>query len=82
MNDTRINKLRKDAGLTLEKLASISGLSYVYIRALCYGQRKNPTMDKIVKLAKALGVDPGKLFEDTADGITPEKGGESEKSLK
>ncbi|MBA3512300.1 helix-turn-helix transcriptional regulator [Sphingomonas sp.] len=48
-------KLRKEKGLTQERLAEISGLSQQYISGLEQG-RRNPTIVTVHELAVALGV--------------------------
>ena len=45
---------RKEAGLTQEKLAEKAGLSTVFISRLERG-RESPSVDNLVKIAKALG---------------------------
>nr|ART37972.1 F40 [uncultured bacterium] len=52
----KINKLRKEKGYTLEKLAELTGSSKSYIWEL---ENKNPprsSADKIAKIAAVLGV--------------------------
>jgi DNA-binding XRE family transcriptional regulator len=56
----RITELRKEAGLTQEQLAERSGLTQSHVSRLEAGQH-TPNNITINKLAKALGVDPGKL---------------------
>ena len=48
-------RLRKDRGLTQERLAEISGLSQQYISGLEQG-RRNPTIVTVYELSVALGV--------------------------
>jgi transcriptional regulator with XRE-family HTH domain len=57
----RLRQLRTDAALTQEELAARADLGFRYISDIERGVR-NPTMVSIVKLAKALGCEPGELF--------------------
>lgn len=56
-----VRKLRDDAGLTQEQLAHSTGLHRAYVSTLELGYR-NVTLVIIVKLAKALGVEPKELL--------------------
>lgn len=49
-------KIRKEKGWSREKLAVESGVSYNTIVKIEYGSIKNPKIDTVVKLAKALAV--------------------------
>ncbi|WP_181884622.1 helix-turn-helix domain-containing protein [Neobacillus piezotolerans] len=52
-----IKKLRKDKGLTLAKLAELSGVSHPYISQIENGKLKSfPSSEVLIKLAKHLGV--------------------------
>ncbi len=58
----RLRELRKKNGLTQEKLAEISGISYKNIQ---YLESKNPTCPSLItinKLAKAFKIKPSKLI--------------------
>ena len=57
-----IKRLRKQKGWTQEVLAENARLSWGYIARLEIG-RHDPSLSTLVKLAKALGVKPGKLLE-------------------
>jgi len=48
-------RIRKEKGLTQEKLAELSGLSQQYLSDLENGKR-NPTVVTLYELAQALGV--------------------------
>lgn len=50
-------RLRKERGLTQERLAELSGLSQQYISGLEQG-RRNPTVVTLHELATALEVEP------------------------
>lgn len=56
-----LKKLRKKKGWTREKLAREADVSYHTIIKIERGTIKNPRLDTLVKLAKALGVSLDKL---------------------
>ncbi|HYI79987.1 MAG TPA: helix-turn-helix transcriptional regulator [Thermoleophilaceae bacterium] len=56
-----LRRLRKERGLTLEALASASGLKYSDI-AKIETQGREPRVGTIVKLARGLGVSVAELF--------------------
>jgi len=58
----KVQYYRKEAGFTQEKLAEITGLDRGYISGVERGVR-NPAIQNIEKIAKALKVKPSKLFE-------------------
>lgn len=60
----RIRLLRHERELTQEKLGALSGLHPNYICSIEKGDR-NVSLNNIYKLARALGVNPSKLFEKT-----------------
>lgn len=49
----RVQELRKQRGLTQEDLADLVGVDRSYMGFVERGER-NPTLDKLVKIAKAL----------------------------
>lgn len=53
-------RLRKDAGLSQQKLADLSSIARVYILQLEQGKFR-PTLNSIFFLAKGLGISPDKL---------------------
>ena len=59
----RVRRLRKQAGLSQEGLAEAAGLHRTYVSSIERGQR-NVGLDNIVRLARALQVEPRSLFED------------------
>lgn len=57
----RIKTVRRLRGLTQDKLAERVGLSPKYISGIERGV-ENPTLDNLIRLAKALGVEAYDLF--------------------
>jgi transcriptional regulator with XRE-family HTH domain len=57
-----LKKVREQRGISQEKLADIMEMHRNTVALLERGQR-NPSLETIKKLAKALRVDPGKFFE-------------------
>ena len=62
-----VGRIRREKGLTQERLAEISGFSQQYISGLEQG-RRNPTIVSIYELATALGVSHMELVRPTEDG--------------
>ena len=58
-----IRRLRKAKGLSQEALAHEAGMSMRYLAGLERGE-ENPSLVFLVKLSAALGVEPGRLFDD------------------
>lgn len=56
MNYKHIKRFRKQLKWSLRKAAEESGVSFVYIRNLETGMKKNPSVQVLNKLAKAYGV--------------------------
>lgn len=62
MFHTNLKKARKERHITLERLSKISGVSVGYLCHLEQGTRKNPSIDVMEKIAKALEKDITELF--------------------
>lgn len=60
----KLNTLRKEKGLTLDKLAELSGLSKSYIWELENRESQRPSAEKLNALGKVLGVDAVFFLED------------------
>ena len=60
----KLNDLRKARGLTLEKLAELSGLSKSYIWELENRESQRPSAEKLTALADVLGVVPTYFIEE------------------
>lgn len=58
----QLRQLRLEQGLTQEEVAERSGLNYKFIGRVELGQSE-PGAESLVRLARALGVPIGKLFE-------------------
>jgi transcriptional regulator with XRE-family HTH domain len=65
----RLKALRKQRGLSQDRLAELAGLTGKYVGEVERGE-VNPSATTIARLAEALTVDAGELFE-TADDILP-----------
>jgi transcriptional regulator with XRE-family HTH domain len=57
-----LRKAREEAGLTQEQLAHKSGVDRSYISELEHDE-KNPTVNRLFTLCKAIGIRPSKLIE-------------------
>lgn len=60
----KLNALRKEKGLTLERLAELSGLSKSYIWELENRESQRPSAEKLNALGRVLGVDAVFFIED------------------
>lgn len=65
----RLKKVRKDKKVSQRKLAQSSGVSFTYIQQLEKGEKKNPSIDIIKKLAFALNVSINELLADNSRPI-------------
>lgn len=63
----KIRTLRKQKGLSLEKLGELSETSKSYIWELENRDSTNPTADKLAKISQALGVTTDYLTNDNAE---------------
>ena len=55
MYNNRMKQIRKETGMTLEELATKTGISVGYLSHLERGTRDNPTICVMDKIAYALG---------------------------
>ena len=58
-----LKKLRKQKGWSQEKLAREAGISYQTLIKIEQGRIKNPKLETLIKLSKALGVSLDKLIK-------------------
>ncbi|HYI61521.1 MAG TPA: helix-turn-helix transcriptional regulator [Acidimicrobiales bacterium] len=56
----RVRERRHELALSQEKLAVVAGLHWTFVGQVERGQR-NLSLHNLLKLAEALGVDPGEL---------------------
>ncbi len=66
----RIIQLRKDKGITTNKLANIAGVSQSYLREIELGN-KNPTVEMLSYICDALGVTLSDFFKEQESDIEP-----------
>lgn len=69
----RLNELRKARGLTLEQLASLSGLTKSYLSKIENG-KKVPPLGSLTRICHALGTELAALFQGCDDPDTEESG--------
>jgi transcriptional regulator with XRE-family HTH domain len=63
MHLKNLSKIRKEKGWSQEKLAQEAGISYNTVIKIERGGIKNPKIETVVKLAKALDVTLDELVE-------------------
>lgn len=68
---TRIKEVRRSRGLTQEKLSEKAGISTRYLSRLEVG-KQNPSIDTLVKIAKALTIEVWELYDFTPHGTVKE----------
>lgn len=59
----RIKQLRKNLGLTQEKLSEVSGIDYKYIQRIEGKNPPNIKLETIERLAKTLKTTPSRLLD-------------------
>ena len=67
----RIRELRENAGLTVNKLANMSGISQSHLREIELGN-KNPTVETLSYFCEALGISLKQFFSDKEESISPQ----------
>ncbi|MDO3411486.1 helix-turn-helix transcriptional regulator [Saccharibacillus sp. CPCC 101409] len=68
----QIRKHRKLRGLTQERLAEMSGLSFSYVSDVERGTR-NISLESLGKLVYALSIKPAQLFEDVNERMSADE---------
>jgi DNA-binding XRE family transcriptional regulator len=58
-----VRRLRTERGLTQVELAMAASITQSYLAQLEGGERENPSLDVLKRLANALGVPPTELLE-------------------
>lgn len=66
MIGANIKEMLEARNMTQYRLAKISGISAPYICELIKGKYKNPSMEVLKALSKALGVSISKLMKDAS----------------
>lgn len=59
----RIKKYREDKGISKYRLAKLSGISEGAISLIESGKRKEPTVDTLLKIARALDISAWELIK-------------------
>ena len=62
MKQNKIKIIRKQKGITLLELSDLTGISVGYLSHLENGSRKNPSLDVMNKIAKALNISVAEIF--------------------
>lgn len=62
MYNNQVKKVREEKGITLVKLSKISGVSVGYLCHLEKGSRKNPSIEIMEKISKALNKSITEIF--------------------
>jgi len=62
MYNNQVKKIREEKGITLVKLSQISGVSVGYLCHLEKGSRKNPSIEIMEKISKALNKSITEIF--------------------
>lgn len=57
-----INRIAKEKGITMYKIAKDADLSVSYVWDICKGNRENPSINVMKKIAKVLEVTVDKLI--------------------
>lgn len=66
----RIKQLREAQGLTVNKLANLSGISQSHLREIELGN-KNPTVETLSYFCESLNITLSDFFKERDDDISP-----------
>ncbi|MDL4838936.1 helix-turn-helix domain-containing protein [Aquibacillus rhizosphaerae] len=69
----RLKNERKRKGLSLTKLASMSGISKSYLSYIERGLQKNPSLDVLAKIAVSLDTTIEYLLDGQVGGVSTQK---------
>lgn len=58
-----LKRLRKERGYSLEKISKLADLSLNTVAKVESGVNTNPTIDTLIKIANALGIDLNDLIQ-------------------
>jgi len=61
-----LKEVLEERDMSQYRLAKISGISSSYICELIGGKYKNPTMEVLIALSKALGISVSKLIKEAS----------------
>lgn len=73
----RINKVRKDRGLTSDRLSELCNINAIYLRQI-EGGKKTPSLSVFVKICNALKISPDYLLQDSLETNDVSRGGLTE----
>lgn len=62
MYQNKMQQIRKEKGITLTSMAEKTGISIGYLSHLENGSRRNPSFEKMDKIAKVLGKPVSEVF--------------------
>lgn len=68
----KINARRRDLGMSLEQLAALTESSKSYLWELENRDKPNPSLDKVTKIAMALGLSPESLLGSSSPDLAVE----------
>ncbi|MEW6624388.1 MAG: helix-turn-helix transcriptional regulator [Bacillota bacterium] len=66
-----LQKLRKDKGYSVYKLAKLSDISSTYLHEIERGE-KQPTVEKIIQICNGLGITLSDFFAEEEPELNPE----------
>ncbi len=62
-----IREAREKQSLLVSEVARRAGLTTAGVMAIESGRARNPSVDSVVKIARALGIEPGELLKEEPD---------------
>lgn len=67
---TDLNRLKKNSGMTIEQIASASGVPKGTLNKLFSGQTKDPQLSTVLAVVRCMGYTLDDLSDDTVSGKT------------